>query len=59
MMGTRHAAVSDTAARPCAQAPDPVQLKGKQRAEALRAAEAAAERELAVLISDNSMTWDL
>jgi hypothetical protein len=41
------------------QAPDPVKLKGKERQEALKVAEAAAERELAVLISDNSMTWDL
>ena len=44
---------------PRPQAPDPVQLRGRQRQAALKAAEAAAERELAVLISDNSMTWDL
>jgi len=38
---------------------EPGQLKGKQRQQALAAAEAAAERELDVLISDNSVTWAL
>ncbi len=41
------------------QIPEPAKLTGKAREIALAEAEAAAERELDLLISDNSLTWAL
>lgn len=41
------------------QSIEPVQLRGKERKKALEEAEAAAEAELSILISDNSFTWNI
>ena len=40
------------------QSIEPFELRGEERKNALAAAEAAAEEELSVLISDNSSTWN-
>ncbi len=46
--------ISDTA-----QSAEPAKLRGKERKKALAEAEAAADAELLVLISDNSITWNM
>lgn len=42
-----------------AQSTEPFKLRGEERKNALAEAEAAAEAELSVLISDNSDTWTI